>query len=334
MVNGRLRCLGSSQHLKLRFGDGFEVNVKTSIPALTDLVKMVQESTCRRQQSTGGTAITATTTLELESIVKADPESVTLKQLEDTRIMLNQLPSVLFSLGINSSIAVPNHEMQDLLNLFAAEGGSMSLLLLLEWVWAEKSAKTLHRFMNYLSRGEGADANNSPSRSFGEEKGDDSESTKIKAVPPPPAHSSSVPHDGFANLLERSSAHNFRYRLKVNLTAPSGVGASRVASLDDPFAASSASGPTPPPSALAYIFRKFEANKGLLHVQEYSVGQTTLEQIFNQFAASQDNPEVAAAQSAPSRLSITNRISTDRTSLTSPLGHASAPVDEDFTPFN
>ncbi len=33
-----------------------------------------------------------------------------------------------------------------------------------------------------------------------------------------------------------------------------------------------------------------------LCVQDYSVGQTTLEQIFNQFAASQDNPEVEKVQ--------------------------------------
>ncbi len=45
----------------------------------------------------------------------------------------------------------------------------------------------------------------------------------------------------------------------------------------------------------AYIFHRFEAAKQTLHAQKYSVGQTTLEQIFNQFAASQDNPEEANA---------------------------------------
>jgi len=28
MVNGRLRCLGSAQHLKNRFGDGYTMNVR------------------------------------------------------------------------------------------------------------------------------------------------------------------------------------------------------------------------------------------------------------------------------------------------------------------
>ena len=51
-------------------------------------------------------------------------------------------------------------------------------------------------------------------------------------------------------------------------------------------------------NALSDIFAKFEANKEQLHILEYSVGQTTLEQIFNQFASQQDNPEVQAASAA------------------------------------
>ena len=31
-MNGRLRCLGPAQHLKARFGNGFEVNVKLALP--------------------------------------------------------------------------------------------------------------------------------------------------------------------------------------------------------------------------------------------------------------------------------------------------------------
>jgi hypothetical protein len=44
---------------------------------------------------------------------------------------------------------------------------------------------------------------------------------------------------------------------------------------------------------LIEIFEKLEIKKRSLNVQEYSVGQTTLEQIFNHFASKQDNPEVA-----------------------------------------
>ena len=48
MVNGRLRCLGSSQHLKHRYGNGFEVNIKILSPsddALLALFKEVKDNT-------------------------------------------------------------------------------------------------------------------------------------------------------------------------------------------------------------------------------------------------------------------------------------------------
>ena len=67
---------------------------------------------------------------------------------------------------------------------------------------------------------------------------------------------------GGCTLLERPSAMSFRYRV-----AGSGV-------------------------ALGTTFRTLEAMKADGLVAEYSVGQPTLEQIFNQFASSQDNPEV------------------------------------------
>lgn len=42
MVNGRLRCLGSATHLKLRFGVGFEVNVRTVAPSEENLLLLVR----------------------------------------------------------------------------------------------------------------------------------------------------------------------------------------------------------------------------------------------------------------------------------------------------
>lgn len=65
-----------------------------------------------------------------------------------------------------------------------------------------------------------------------------------------------------AALLERSTAHSFRYRIPTK------------------------------EMSLANVFRQFEESKSYLNIEDYSVGQTTLEQIFNQFAASQDNPEM------------------------------------------
>jgi hypothetical protein len=38
VVNGRLRCLGSAQHLKHRYGNGFEVNIKILSPTDENLL--------------------------------------------------------------------------------------------------------------------------------------------------------------------------------------------------------------------------------------------------------------------------------------------------------
>jgi hypothetical protein len=98
-----------------------------------------------------------------------------------------------------------------------------------------------------------------------------------------------------AQLLERSGAQSCRYRI-------------RKIDFDDEQSHSKASiSPRSPRgaksegrewNALSEIFAKIEGGKASLHVAEYSVGQTTLEQIFNQFASQQDNPEVAMALSA------------------------------------
>ena len=43
MVNGRLQCLGSIQHLKARFGKGFMLELKLNLPEKSDIKKLVQE---------------------------------------------------------------------------------------------------------------------------------------------------------------------------------------------------------------------------------------------------------------------------------------------------
>jgi hypothetical protein len=48
VVNGRLLCLGSTQRLKNRFGNGFEVNIKTMTPSdeeMKTLLGAIQERT-------------------------------------------------------------------------------------------------------------------------------------------------------------------------------------------------------------------------------------------------------------------------------------------------
>lgn len=77
---------------------------------------------------------------------------------------------------------------------------------------------------------------------------------------------------GVPRLLERSSWFSYRYNLPA-----SGL-------------------------SLARMFEKLEAGKARAAISEYSLGQTTMEAIFNRFASLQHNPEVKAqAASANSR---------------------------------
>ena len=60
VVNGRLRCLGSSQHLKHRFGNGFEVNIKTLAPTEESLLNALKA--VRTQTTVGALANNIQTT--------------------------------------------------------------------------------------------------------------------------------------------------------------------------------------------------------------------------------------------------------------------------------
>lgn len=43
MAKGKLRCIGHSLHLKNKFGDGFRVNLQTSIPNVPELKSAVKD---------------------------------------------------------------------------------------------------------------------------------------------------------------------------------------------------------------------------------------------------------------------------------------------------
>merc|ERR1711990_1044385 len=66
-----------------------------------------------------------------------------------------------------------------------------------------------------------------------------------------------------AQLVEQPTAHSFRYKAPSSETV-----------------------------TLAAMFDRIEQCKLEVGISEYSIGQTTLEHIFNQFASSQLNPEV------------------------------------------
>lgn len=278
MVNGRLQCLGSAQHLKLRFGDGFEVNVKTAIPNSEDLLK-------------AATSLIRRNLLQIQFGKDANMSALSAAHLEATAVSKGQVISLLVAMKLISLDEAYSMEAQELLHLIDAEGGMISLKTVLEWAWAEKAGKLLETFMNKLSRGDNVQwtthaAGGSPNNGLKKAALEDEEWSRSSST------ATAVAPAGFARLLERSTAHSFRYRLQVNVAT--------LETLHQQALAKRAAGGgnaelvAPGTSALAYIFRHFEINKQRLRVQEYSVGQTTLEQIFNQFAATQDNPEVAA----------------------------------------
>jgi len=218
-VNGRLRCLGSGQHLKNRFGSGYEVDIKTKLPdiyAVQTLAQyLIERGAINYSQSVS---------------VSQSPLNHSHNSGFDEEILHIQLQSPLIDIcaAMNkperSALFTPSGDGQTIYDQLQVDG-SVSLRLFLDWWIAQDYADDLCTFMNQEFE------NNSL-------------------------------------LLERSTSHAFRYRITIPVDQ----------------------------LPLADIFEKFEANKEKLFVKDYAVGQTTLEQIFNQFASSQDNPEVEAAQ--------------------------------------
>jgi ATP-binding cassette, subfamily A (ABC1), member 3 len=236
MVNGSLRCLGSGQHLKQRYGDGYEVDIKLNftLSSMSLLVNQLQEAGLISLDSPTpssplhdleavpgeGTAAAVAATASISPTKKeshiffktrlaCDLEEVCRVLMEPNRIKL----------------IVPNGEGGSIYDMKHADG-FVNLHTFLEWWIAQDDAVRLEGFM--------------------------------------------AQHFPGTVLLERSTAHSFRFRIPTK------------------------------EMSLASIFRHFEEAKSRLNIEDYSVGQTTLEQIFNQFAASQDNPEVSAASAAAS----------------------------------
>lgn len=285
MVNGRLCCLGSGQHLKHRFGNGFEVNVRTAFPTPETLLTLAQ----RLMDSSalqGPVTVSGNPTNPIASYLakSTNSESYLLDKLLQCCIDLlylclslsrtgdlerglsvDQLDEIFIHRADLSNVcaALSNPQREATIAPFAAGAlldeilqadGAVTVRAFLEWWVAEDRAEGLAAFMEleFASR---------------------------------------------AALLERSTSQNFRYRVRLGeeaVTAASSEG--QVATSASSQSLDRASEQTH--SALSEVFAKFESAKGRLGVQEYSVGQTTLEQIFNQFAAQQDNPEVAAILAA------------------------------------
>ena len=97
-----------------------------------------------------------------------------------------------------------------------------------------------------------------------------------------------------AELVERSSALSFRYCIRRQPPVTAALAASPLSDSSNPRSPQGAGAQTDKVtstdrSSIAPLFRKFEAHKDRLHVQEYSLGQTSLEQIINQLATATYN---------------------------------------------
>jgi ATP-binding cassette, subfamily A (ABC1), member 3 len=224
MVNGSLRCLGSGQHLKQRFGDGYEVDVKLNFASLLKLRALKDALVSAGVLAAGDMSPDDTSHGVDVEAGKAGNEALAQAAEEATYKKIRVTADfgaicAAFHEPDRVGMFVTNGEGGTLYDVMHADG-YVSLHSLLEWWVAQDDAVRLDQFM--ISKFPGA------------------------------------------MLLERSTAHSFRYRIPTK------------------------------DMALSLLFKSFEDSKQVLNIQDYSVGQTTLEQIFNQFAASQDNPENAA----------------------------------------
>ncbi|CAM9183085.1 unnamed protein product [Sphacelaria rigidula] len=202
MVNGRLRCLGSTQHLKHRFGKGFEADMKLHKPssvASTGVLRVLQEKR---------------------------PGPIIGEGLDRARLMP---PLDVYCRALAGGSSARADAMEEALqygsgsflqDVIGSEGGTVPARLFIDWYLCEDRAAELELFL-------------------------------------------STTFPGSAELVERPTLFSCRYKIAHQ------------------------EGMT-----LADVFRHFEEAKTELGLASYAVGQTTLEQIFNNFAASRENPEV------------------------------------------
>ena len=297
MVNGRLRCLGPAQHLKLRFGNGFEVNVKLQSPdpaAVGALAHTAVDAMRRRLQ-----AQQARRSLSEESKPRR-------ASFSSGHLMAAVLPTVTQSSDAAAVASPLLLESSEADALVIAESGASTqvnadavklprslLQLVCEALGKPQRVQKITPFQSGAQLHEAfvAEGEEVALRMLLEWWLLEDAAERLQQF-------MQTEFGSRAQLLERSTAQNFRFRVQLS---EEGDSQQQQLSPSDSAVVSTPTcdGHVHMQSALSDIFAKFEACKAQLGIQEYSVGQTTLEQIFNQFAAQQDNPEVQlAAQTA------------------------------------
>eukprot|EP00927_Polykrikos_kofoidii_P058513 TRINITY_DN5306_c1_g1_i2.p1 TRINITY_DN5306_c1_g1~~TRINITY_DN5306_c1_g1_i2.p1 ORF type:complete len:2147 (+),score=286.97 TRINITY_DN5306_c1_g1_i2:56-6442(+) len=185
MVGGRLRCLGSNQHLKAKFGQGYELEVRLTIPDAQETQAMVDKMNLPRQ------------------LTQADIFPIC--QQWDRPARANLVRE-----GCEEGQAIYEAISKD---------GSVPAAVFAEWWLEEDHSEGLISYLGHYFRG--------------------------------------------TQTLERHG-RMLRFRL--------GAGCS-----------------------LADVFHQLETSKEALHLEEYGINQTSLEQIFNNFAARQQEETGAVA---------------------------------------
>ena len=223
MVNGRLRCLGSGQHLKHRFGNGYEVDIKLISAKIGDIIEafgVLLKGGVLGEEVVGN--VNKRVLQAISSGAKHYSEEEVGAELElKCKLGRGEVFSVCQALGKPEragEIIVGGRG--EILHDQLAVGGGLSIVSFLGWWMVEERWEVLDGFLR---------------ESFGKD----------------------------FEMIERSTIDQARYQIRGN---GSGVGGG----------SGGGSG-----LALPEIFGKFEEGKDRVGIQEYSIGQTTLEQIFN-----------------------------------------------------
>lgn len=238
MVNGQLRCLGTSQHLKNRFGQGFELEIMTELPSPGAVNAQLARlrATAPHLVAPGGESALLAVGLADASLcaVFGRPDRANSIASGDSGSSLRQAAA-------------------------ATDDGRIGALFFCEWWLSEDAADQLHEWL---------------CATFGKiellVRSCTPQTHSHRALPTMVSHAqlnlqsrlvACLTPMSCARWQERSASNAFRYRLH-------------------------AAGLT-----LGDLFGQLEDSKAKLSLKQYSVGQTTLEQIFNQFAGTQNNPE-------------------------------------------
>jgi energy-coupling factor transporter ATP-binding protein EcfA2 len=221
MVGGRLRCLGSGQHLRDRFGLGYQLEISFTVPdADVDPIAHEKMLEIQRVLAINNTNEVAPVDVDMEEgeIAPTGSDSIRISEL--------QVRQSLEKLG-----------KSEWLSRISKSGSGSELLLAIE---TNKSVGLKHFATWWIME---------------------------EIV------------DGFIKFADRNlrgyalrERQMNRLRLAVPILAPKAEGEDQTAE----------------PRTLSKMFGCIEPSKEQLHIKEYSVAQTSLEQIFNTFAAKQN----------------------------------------------